>query len=171
MCTAVLPAGKWVIASLLHNGRCLCLTWFFSWRTSKGRDRKEWKPLPAPTPPPSRSQKFFVISSLCLLLRCRNLQSERWKTATRLWLWPLCPIALAARQVSGAMLIRKVLLVLLVWWLIQFDIQIYLSGIRVWCFSSCSGLMTLICEHTAWLRDVWQINFIKIKAQLNISSS
>lgn len=31
----------------------------------------------------------------------------------------------------------------------QFDIQMNLSGTRVWCFSSCSGLMTLICEHTA----------------------
>lgn len=31
----------------------------------------------------------------------------------------------------------------------QFDIQMNLSETRVWCFSSCSGLMTLICEHTA----------------------
>lgn len=31
----------------------------------------------------------------------------------------------------------------------QFDIQMNLSGTRVRCFSSCSGLMTLICEHTA----------------------
>lgn len=52
---------------------------------------------------------------------------------------------------TGAMLIGKVFTCFasLVAHPEQPDIQMNLSGARVWCFSSCLGLMTLICEHTA----------------------
>lgn len=130
MCTAVLPAGKWVIASRLHNGHWLCLTWFFSRRTNKRGERKEWKATAWPDCSPGLwglwivSEKYLFIFLIFFLFKptttLRELAEQEVKGR-------LLPFALTCvsfsiggeTYVTEAMLIRKVLLVLLAWWLIQ----------------------------------------------------